>query len=106
MDEYLELLNDEKPITIRQCIQSLSKVAQFKPSLNEKIAERLISFDIMSVKGTMRKSILFDIINVLLAIRKELKTDKAENFILNALAGEILDKKSKKQVKVELERQH
>ena len=27
MDEYLELFNDEKPITIRQCIQSLGKVA-------------------------------------------------------------------------------
>jgi hypothetical protein len=31
IDEYLKLLNDEKPITIRQCIQSLGKVAQFKP---------------------------------------------------------------------------
>lgn len=105
MDEYLELLNDEKPITIRQCIQSLGKVAQFKPNLNEKIVECLTSFDIMSVKETMRKSILLDIINLLLAIRKELKTDKAENFIFNALTGEILDKKSKKQVEVELERQ-
>jgi len=60
----------------------------------------------MSVKETMCKSILLDIINVLLAIKKELKTNKAENFILNALAGETLDKKTKKQVKVELERQH
>ena len=28
------------------------------------------------------------------------KTDEIENFILNALSGEILDKKSKKQVEV------
>lgn len=87
IDEYLKLLNDEKPITIRQCIQSLGKVAQFKPSLNKKIAECLTSFDIMSVKETMRKPILLDIINVLLAIRKELKTDEAVTFILNALMG-------------------
>jgi len=104
IDEYLELLNDEKPITIRQWVQSLGKVVQFKPSLNKKIAERLIAFDIMGVKETMRKSILLDIINVLLAIRKELKMDEVENFIFNALMGEILDKKSKKQVKIELER--
>lgn len=105
IDEYLKLLNDEKPITIRQCIQSLGKVAQFKPSLNKKIAECLTSFDIMSVKETMRKPILLDIINVLLAIRKELKTDEAVTFILNALMGEILDKKSKNQIETELERQ-
>lgn len=105
IDEYLKLLNDEKPITIRQCIQSLGKVAQFKPSLNKKIAECLTSFDIMSVKETMRKPILLDIINILLAIRKELKTDEAVTFILNALMGEILDKKSKNQIETELERQ-
>ena len=52
----------------------------------------------MAVKETMRKSILLDILNVLLIIRKELKTDEVENFILNALSGEILDKKSKKQI--------
>ena len=63
------------------------------------------SFAIMGVKETMRKPILLDIINVLLAIRKELKTDEAVTFILNALMGEILDKKSKNQIETELERQ-
>ena len=98
IDELLTLLNDEKPITIRQCIQSLGKIASSKPGLNEKIASRLISFDLMSVKETMRKSILLDILNVLSVIRKKLKTDEMESFILNALSGEILDKKSKKQI--------
>lgn len=98
IDEYLTILNDEKPITIRQCIQALGKVVQFKPGLNKKIIDKLISFDLMTVKETMRKSILLDILNVLLIIRKELKTDEAENFIQNALSGEILDKKSKKQI--------
>lgn len=98
IDEYLALLNDEKPITIRQCIQALGKVVPFKPSLNKKVASKLISFELMAVKETMRKSILLDILNVLLIIRKELKTDEVENFILNALSGEILDKKSKKQI--------
>lgn len=99
IDEYLEFLNDEKPITVRQCIQSLGKVVPFKPGLINKIAGKLISFNLLSVKETMRKSILLDILNVLLIIRKTLKTDEIENFILNALAGEILDNKAKKQVK-------
>jgi len=98
IDECLQLLNDEKPITIRQCIQSLGKVASSKPELNDKIASRLISVNLMAVKETMRKSILLDILNVLFVIRKELKSDKIESFILNALSGEILDKKSKKQM--------
>jgi hypothetical protein len=98
IDEYLALLKDEKPITIRQCIQSLGKIASAKPGLNDKIASRLISFDIMAVKETMRKSILIDILKVLFIIRQEHKTDEIESFILNALSGEILDKKTKKQI--------
>lgn len=98
IEPCLELLNDEKPITMRQCIQSLGKIASSKPDLNEKIASELISFNIMAVKETMRKSILLDILNVLLLIRKERKSDEMESFILNALSGEILDKKSKKQI--------
>jgi hypothetical protein len=103
INDYLILLNDEKPITIRQCIQSLGKVAIFKPGLNRKIANSLILFDLMSVKETMRKSILLDILNVLFVIRKELKIDEVEDFILKALSGEILDKKSKKQIEFELQ---
>ncbi len=101
VDEYLELLNDEKPITIRQCIQSLGKIVPYKPGLNNKIAGRLISFNLTGIKETMRKSILLDILNVLLVIRKELKKDEMETFILNALSGEILDKKSKKQIEAQ-----
>ncbi len=98
IDEYLGLLNDEKPITIRQCIQSLDKIVTYKPELNNKVAAALISFDFMAVKETMRKSILLDILNNLLIIRKNLRKDDIERFILNALSGEILDKKSKKRI--------
>lgn len=98
IDEYLEFLNDEKPITVRQGIQSLGKVVPYKPGLNHRVAGKLISLNLLSVKETMRKSILLDILNVLLIIRKTLKTDEIENFILNALSGEILDNKAKKQI--------
>ena len=98
IDDYLELLNDEKPITVRQCVQSLGKIVTHKPGLSEKIAGRLISFNLMSVKETMRKSILLDILNILLLVRKGLKTDTTEIFIRKALSGDVLDKKSKKQI--------
>lgn len=100
IDECLMLLKDEKPITIRQCIQTLGKIASAKPGLNYKIASGLINLDLMAVKETMRKSILLDILNVLIIIRKSHKTDEIESFILNSLSGEILDKKSKKQIEV------
>lgn len=99
IDEYLECLNDEKPITVRQGIQSLGKVVPYKPGLHPKIAGKLILVDLLSVKETMRKSILLDILNVLLLIRKTLQTDEIDNFIFKALTGEILDNKAKKQIK-------
>lgn len=83
-----------------ECIQALGNIVTAKPGLHDKIASRLINLDISAVKETMRKSILLDILNVLLIIRKSHKTDEIESYILNALSGEILDKKSKKQIGV------
>lgn len=97
IDEYLELLHDEKPITVRQCIQSLEKIARHKPGLQGRIAERLLALDLTAAPETMRKSILTDILHLLFAIRGQFKTDETEGFILKALSGEVLDKKSKKQ---------
>jgi len=36
IDGYLTILNDEKPITVRRCIQSLGKIASAKPGLSKK----------------------------------------------------------------------
>jgi hypothetical protein len=98
IDDYLDLLNDEKPITVRQCIQSLVKIVAHRPDLGGKIAGKLTSFDIMSVKETMRKLVLLDILLVLAQIRKTYNTDEIESVFLRALSGETLDKKTKKQV--------
>jgi len=66
--------------------------------LNDRIVSKFISVDLMSIKETMQKSILIYILNVLLLIKKDFKSDKIDNFILNALSSEILDKKSRKQI--------
>ena len=98
LNAYLNLLTNEKPITVRQCIQSLGIIAACKPKLAETIAKRLMSFDLAKVKETMRKSIFLDIVHVLVEIRKTHKTDDIDCFLFDALAGEVLDRKSKKEI--------
>lgn len=98
IDEYLELLKDEKPITIRQCIQSITKIVPYKPALNDSITRRLLSFDLMGVKETMRKLILMDILNVFIIIRKEYQCNEIETYLIDAMTGGILDSKAKKQI--------
>lgn len=98
IDEYLLLLNDEKPITIRQCIQALSKIIPYKKHLHHKIAGKLMSINMPDIKETMRKPILIDIINALAMIRKYDTNDEIEEYILNTLTGGVLDKKAIEQV--------
>ncbi len=102
IDEYLSLLNDEKPITVRQCIQSLSKIIPYKKQLHSKIAGRLMSINISSIKDTMRKVIVLDILEALVTIRKYKTNDDIERYIINALSGGILDNKTKKQIESKL----
>lgn len=96
--EYLALLNDDKPITVRQCIQHLKKIVTYKPNLHAVIAKALMELDLISVRETMRKLVLFDIIEVLAAIRKIKTSESIESYINDAMTGGILDKKSKKQI--------
>ncbi len=98
IDEYLTLLNDVKPITVRQCIQSLRNIIPYKDHLHLQIAHKLMSIDLSEVKETMRKLILTDILEILAIIRKHRSADEIECYILNALSGQVLDKKAKKQI--------
>lgn len=47
IDEYLKHIEDEKPITSRQCIKDTIIIAQNKPELIETILESLGKFDII-----------------------------------------------------------
>lgn len=102
IDAYLERLNDEKPITVRQCIQSLGVIWQCQPELGGPIAARLSALDLMQFKETMRKSILLDALRVLIDIRNVNPSAEADQFIMKALTGGILDAKTKKQVEATL----
>ncbi len=96
--EYLALVNDEKPITVRQCIQYLKKIVPYKPKLHGRIAKALMELDLTSVKETMRKLVLIDIIEALAAIRKIKTSGEIESYINDAMTGGILDKKAKRQI--------
>lgn len=98
IDEYLLLLNDEKPITVRQCTQALCKIVPYKNHLHHKIVNKLIAINISEIKETMRKLILLDILSVLITIRKYQTIDEVEKYIIDALTGGLLDKKAIKQV--------
>lgn len=100
INDYLKTLDDEKPITVRQCIQSLSKIVSYRTNLHNIIANELISIDIMDVKPTMRKLILFDILNILVLIKKHQTSEKIDTYIFKALTGGLLDKKAIKQIEL------
>jgi hypothetical protein len=46
----------------------------------------------------MRKSILTDILNILILIRQYQSTDSIETYITNAITGGLLDRKTAKQI--------
>lgn len=100
--DYLAILGDVKPITVRQCIQSLAKIIPYKPDLRQKIADALIAVELAKLPQTMQKLILLDILNILVVLRKEVQSAETDRFIFDALSGELLDKKLKKQIEAAL----
>jgi len=103
LPQYLKLLNDEKPITVRQCLRGLEKIAEESPYLHEKIVKALLSLDVSQGRESMQKLILVDILYVLAEIRKVNSTPEIEEYIRGALAGDLIDKSTKKQLIEELE---
>lgn len=68
IDEYLDHATDDKPITARQCIKSLPKLAEAKPNLMPHIASSLRQTDISQYTDSMRPLIQNDIRDALLAL--------------------------------------
>lgn len=68
IDEYLEHVTDEKPITARQCIKSLPKLAQAKPHLVSRITSSLRHADTSVYADSMRPLVQNDIRDALLAL--------------------------------------
>jgi hypothetical protein len=104
LEAYCKCLADEKPITIRQCVQGLKPIVSSHPELGGAIGERLTALDLTTIKETMRKLVLQDIIDVLLLLRaqSDTKHEAIELYLLNALSGGLLDAKAKKLLQANL----
>ena len=55
LDAYLAFVDDEKPITVRQCVQSLARIVPHKQHLISRIQAKLLAVDLSSRKDTQRK---------------------------------------------------
>lgn len=104
MEAYLNVLNDEKPITVRQCIQALSQILPAHPGLCPAVVARLTAFDLTAQRETMRKLLLLDILDVLFAARAICPDDAIDQYVFSALLGDLLDAKAKKQIRARLEK--
>jgi hypothetical protein len=102
LPRFLALLNDPKPITVRQCAQALPEILRAQPELSGEISKALVQVDLMQFKETMRKLILVDFLDTLLISRTMQPSEEVEQYIFSALSGSILDEKSKKLIRQRL----
>lgn len=61
IDDYLKHITDRKPITARQCIASLPKIAESKPDLKEDILKALNHAEVSHYPDSMRGLVFKDI---------------------------------------------
>ncbi len=101
-DFYLSFCDDEKPVTVRQCIQGLCSIVPFNTRCHATIAEKLMSIDILQRKETQQKLVLLDILSVLLLINEANPNQAILAYIHQALSGGLLDKKSKAMIEAQL----
>jgi hypothetical protein len=98
IDVYLSFVDDEKPVTVRQCIQSLVKIVPYKKNLQAIIADQLMSIDLKLRKETQRKLLLTDILTVLMLIQRNEEYEEISRYIHNAMTGGLLDEKAIKKI--------
>ena len=100
----LRLIGDEKPITARQAISALAQIALAQPACAMPVARAFAEHDVLSVRESMRKSILLDICRALVKLRR---LPGIQNIVdarlTDALSGEILDRASKKEIRGAME---
>lgn len=102
LPRYLALLNDPKPITVRQCAQALPEILRAKPEYAEPIGNAILSVSLLDYKETMRKLILLDFLETLILVRSLSPSAALEAYFFSVLSGSILDEKAKKQLRARL----
>ena len=66
---FLSHITDDKPITVRQCVQALAELGAAKPQYIPEILRSLESTDLSTYKGSMRPLIERDIAETVAALK-------------------------------------
>ena len=61
IDSLLQVLDDEKPTIVRQCLSSLNNLLLYKTDLSEKVKNKLKNMDLSKYKDSMKPLIQKDI---------------------------------------------
>ncbi len=61
IDSLLQVLDDEKPTIVRQCLSSLNNLLLYKIELSEKVENKLKKIDLSKYKDSMKPLIQKDI---------------------------------------------
>ena len=65
IESLLNVLDDEKPTIVRQCLASLNSLLLYKPDLSNKIESKLKNMDLSKYKDSMKPLIQKDIDSIL-----------------------------------------
>ena len=69
INKFLEHIEDEKPITARQCIKSLENIIKYKKELIPVIKERLLKLNYLKYEDSMQSLIFKDVEKILNLIK-------------------------------------
>lgn len=97
-DVYLSCCDDEKFITARQTIQSISKWVIYKQSLIPVIVDKLTKIDLSKRSDSQHKLLLMDIVNIMIEIQKIEPNPDLKKYIFDTITGGYLDKKFLKKI--------
>ena len=65
IDKFLEHIEDEKPITARQCIKSLENIIKYKNELGPIIKNKLLKLNYLKYEESMQSLIFKDVEKIL-----------------------------------------
>ncbi|NMA25478.1 MAG: hypothetical protein GX936_07420 [Clostridiales bacterium] len=102
LQTFMSLCNDEKFVTSRLTIQTIPVWAKYVPELLDKVVDELVHINVRRLKESQRKLILLDIINALIAIRELKPSEKITKYLIEAMTGGLLDKKSVKKLEPQI----
>lgn len=80
---YLELCDDEKPVTVRQCIQNLAYILPYHNDLFGTVVQKLVSINLSTRKETQRKLLFQDIGLILTQINESKPDSRIEEYMEN-----------------------